>query len=310
MIKILSIDGGGIRGIIPALVLADIEHTTGKAISECFDLIAGTSTGGILALGLSRNNGQGKPRYTARELADMYATRGKEIFSHSLLRQFTSIDGIIGELYSHQGLDNVLDDCFGNETLDSALTKTLITSYDIQNREPIFLKSWRDEYGSMLMKYAARATSAAPTYFEPALVPLGGNTRVLIDGGVFMNTPAVSAYVEAKKIFPDEKDFFVLSIGTGELIRPIAYDEAKGWGSAGWLLPLMSCMFDGMADASNYQMKLLLGDGFIRLQTTLAMASDDMDNASEENIGHLMAEAEHLIQASRNELNRVCRLPG
>ena len=67
MKKVLSIDGGGIRGLIPALVLAEIEAKTGQAVAECFDLIAGTSTGGILALGLSKDNGKGKPQYSAND---------------------------------------------------------------------------------------------------------------------------------------------------------------------------------------------------------------------------------------------------
>jgi patatin-like phospholipase/acyl hydrolase len=91
MKKILSIDGGGIRGLIPALVLAEIEKRTGRAVAECFDLIAGTSTGGILALGFARDDGNGKPRYAAKDLAGIYQTRGREIFSRSLWKGATSL---------------------------------------------------------------------------------------------------------------------------------------------------------------------------------------------------------------------------
>jgi hypothetical protein len=308
MKKILSIDGGGIRGLIPALVLAEIETRTGKAVADCFDLIAGTSTGGILALGFARDDGSGRPRYTAKDLAGIYQTRGKEIFSRSLWKGATSLGGLADELYSHKGLDAVLDEYFGNEPLGAALTHTLITSYDIQNRQPVFFKSWREEHRSVQMKHAARATSAAPTYFEPALVPVGGATRALIDGGVFINSPSVSAYAEAKKIFPEETDFFVLSLGTGELIRPIAFAEAKDWGKAGWLAPLLSCMFDGAADAANYQMKMFLGNRYVRMQTSLSVASDDMDNVTHGNVENLKAEAGKLIQTHKAEMGTVCTL--
>ena len=308
MKKILSIDGGGIRGLIPALVLAEIETKTGKAIGECFDLIAGTSTGGILALGFSKDGGNGKPQYSAKDLAEIYQSRGKEIFARSLWKGVTSVGGLTDELYSHKGLEKVLDEYFGDDPMGAGLTKTLITSYDIQNREPIFLKSWRQEYRSVPMKYAARATSAAPTYFEPALIPIGGATKALVDGGVFINSPSVSAYAEARKIFPDEETFFLLSLGTGELIRPISYAEAKDWGKAGWLLPLLSCMFDGMADASDYQMKMFLGENYIRLQTNLATASDDMDNVTNGNIENLKAEAKKLVRTFKNELATICQL--
>jgi patatin-like phospholipase/acyl hydrolase len=170
----------------------------------------------------------------------------------------------------------------------------------------MFLKSWREEYRSVRMKHAARATSAAPTYFEPALVPIGEATKALVDGGVFINSPTVSAYAEAKKIFQDESDFFVLSLGTGELIRPISYAEAKNWGKAGWVVPLLSCMFDGVSDAANYQMKTFLGERYIRLQTDLSIASDDMDNATSGNIENLKAEAKKLIRTHKSEIEAIC----
>ena len=306
MKRILSIDGGGIRGLIPALVLAEIEARTGKPIASSFDLIAGTSTGGILALGLTKDNGDGKPQYSASDLAAIYQLRGKEIFSRSLWKGVSSVGGLTDELYSHKGIEKVLEEYFGDESLGSGLTKTLVASYDIQNREPVFLKSWREEYRSVQMKHAARATSAAPTYFEPALVPIGGATKALVDGRVFINSPIVSAYAEAKRIFGDENDFFVLSLGTGELVRPISFSEARDWGKAGWLVPLLSCMFDGVSDAANYQMKMFIGEKYIRLQTDLSIASDDLDNATSGNIENLKAEAKKLIRTHKSEIEAIC----
>ncbi|MFO0523196.1 MAG: patatin-like phospholipase family protein [bacterium] len=304
---VLSIDGGGIRGLIPALVLAEIEARTGKPVSQCFDLIAGTSTGGILALGLSKSDGSGLPQYSARDLVEIYEKRGKEIFSRSLWKGMSSAGGLIDETYSAKGLETVLEEYFGDEALGAALVNTIVTTYDIQNREPLFFKSWKDEHLSVQMKHIARATSAAPTYFEPALVPVGGATKALVDGGVFINSPSVSAFAEARRIFPNE-ELFVLSLGTGELIRPIAYGEAKGWGKAGWLLPLLSCMFDGVADAAHYQMKMFLEDRYLRLQTTLALASDDMDNATNGNIENLKSEAKALLRSHRSQVNQLVAL--
>ena len=154
------------------------------------------------------------------------------------------------------------------------------------------------------MRHVARATSAAPTFFEPALIPVDGATRALVDGGVFINNPSVSAYVEAMKIFPDE-EIKLVSIGTGELVRPIPYDEAKDWGKIGWMIPVLGCMFDGVSDAANYQMKLLLGDNYIRLQTSLSVASDDMDNASKGNITLLAQEAKKLIRTHKKEIDKI-----
>src|SRR5947208_3607579 len=90
--RVLSIDGGGIRGVIPATVLTEIERRTGKPISRSFDLIAGTSTGGILALALTAPNAEGGPRYTAREAAMIYEKEGGRIFTHSVWHKLLSCD--------------------------------------------------------------------------------------------------------------------------------------------------------------------------------------------------------------------------
>lgn len=307
MKKILSIDGGGIRGLIPALVLAEIENKTGKSIARCFDLIAGTSTGGILALALSKRSAGGEARYSAADLANLYRSRGKDIFKRSLWNGVSSVAGLTNELYPSDGIENVLREYLEDDQLGQGLVKTLITSYDIHNREPCFLKSWRDEYSGVLMRDAARATSAAPTYFEPALIPIGNAVRALVDGGVFMNSPCVSAYVEARKLFPNE-DILVVSLGTGELIRPIPHSDAKDWGKVGWLLPLLSCMFDGVADAADYQMTTLLADRYFRFQTRLTTASDDMDNVTASNLASLTIEADKLIISHQPQLERLVGL--
>ncbi len=308
MIKILSIDGGGIRGIIPATVLTSIEKQTGISIARAFDLVAGTSTGGILVLGLSRSDGNGSAHFKAEDLAALYEKRGKEIFYRSLWKGVSSAGSFLDEKYPCDNLEKILSEYFENEPLGSALTHVLITSYDIQNRQPHFFKSWRDEWKAVEMRYVARATSAAPTYFEPALVPISGSTRALIDGGVFINNPAMSAYAEAKRIFPEENEFFVVSIGSGELVRPIPYDDAKDWGLAGWMLPVMSCMFDGVSDAVNYQLRQILGDHYIRFQTSLSTASDDMDNTTQGNMENLKTEAKKLIRTHKDKLDQICQL--
>ncbi len=311
MKKILSIDGGGIRGLIPALVLAEIEKRTGQPVAKVFDLVVGTSTGGILALGVAKNNGHGAPQYSAQQIAELYEKKGKIIFSRSK-KPITSVGGFLDELYDQKGIESVLEEYFGGDLLYSAVVNAMVTCYDIEKRKPTFLKSWRTDYNKVLMRDAARATSAAPTFFEPAHIPFDdtGKKAALVDGGVFVNSPSVSAYAEAKRIFPDE-ELLLLSLGTGELTREYAYEKARNWGKLGWLLPLLSCMFDGMADAADYQMRLLLEDNYIRLQTELCTASDDMDDDSDQNIASLKIEAANIIKNHDKDLDRICsRLAG
>ena len=301
---VLSIDGGGIRGIIPALVLAEIEEGTGKSVSELFDLVAGTSTGGILALGLLKDNGSGKSEFSARDLVKIYQDCGKEIFSRSLWKGMSSAGGHADEKYSEAGLESLLKKYFANAQLGEALTNVIITSYDIENREPLFFKSWKEKHKPVEMRFVARATSAAPTYFEPALVHIGASDKALVDGGVFINNPSVSAYAEAQRKFPNE-EIKLISLGTGELIRPIPYEEAKNWGKLDWMLPVLGCIFDGVSNAADYQMKQILGKNYIRLQTKLLNASDDMDNTSKGNIRLLIEEAKTLITDHRSTINNI-----
>lgn len=254
-IRILSIQGGGIRGLIPAIVLAEIEKKAVKPIHECFDLIAGTSTGGIIALGLTKPN----PMRPA-DLATLYEDQGREIFPKSVWRNLRKY---VDEKYPSKGLVNVLKQVFGNDKLSSVLTNVIITSYDIEHRRPFFFTSndvINKGHPDFLLRDVAHATSAAPTYFEPCKISLGNsnNYLALIDGGVFANNPAMCAYIEAKKIFPSATDFIIVSLGTGQLTRPIPYDEAKDWGLMDWAVPILSVVFDGVNDTVNYQLKKLL----------------------------------------------------
>ena len=300
---VLSIDGGGIRGIIPAMVIAHIEKKMGRPAHKLFDLMVGTSTGGILALGLAHPGPDRPAQYSARRVVRLYEEHGDKIFEDSLWRKVRTVGGLLEEAYSHEVLEAILSHYFAEATLAECEVPTMVTTYDIQNRRTVFLKSWHADHQPVLCRDAARATSAAPTYFEPKPLDTGNVASVLIDGGVFMNSPSVSAYAEAQKLFPQDP-IAVLSLGTGELTRPIPYDEARTWGSALWVMSLLDCMFDGVSKAADHQMQLFLGERYYRLQTSLDTASDDMDDASKENIGNLKKIARELIKQNEAALEQ------
>jgi uncharacterized protein len=308
MKKLLSLDGGGIRGIIPAMILAEIEQRTNKSAAALFDLMAGTSTGGIISLALSRDGGDGSPKFKALDLVDMYVNRGGEIFSRSFWQGVSSVAGFKEEKYPQEPLEAVLKEYFDDVPLQAALTRVLVSSYEIETRSPFFFKSWREESEPVLMRYAARATSAAPTYFEPAQVLVAGKELALIDGGVFVNNPAMSAYSEARLLFPDEDSFLVVSLGTGRLTRAIPFEQAKDWGKVQWALPILNVVFDGVSAAVDYQLRQILGEQFFRFQTTLDTANDDMDDASPANLAALKMEAGRIIQAQGADLDTMCQL--
>lgn len=313
LVKVLSIDGGGIRGIIPAMILADLEKRTQKPIAELFDLIAGTSTGGILALGLTKPDGSGKPEHSAANLARFYEKEGDRIFPKNI---FTQLRNLQDEKYPANGIESVLDKYFGETRLSEALTEVLITSYDIELRRPYFFKRTKSRNtpnsDNFLMKKVARATSAAPTYFEPLKLETADLTDyyALIDGGVFANNPGLCAYVQARTNFPDATDFLVVSIGTGELTTTLPYDKVKDWGLVEWAQPILNVAFDGVSDTVHYQLKQLLpySEGkrrYYRFQTKLSDRGDHMDDSSPENLRRLKLLAGSAIDDNEEALNSL-----
>jgi len=318
MISVLAIDGGGIRGIIPAMVLDQIEERTEKPISELFDLIAGTSTGGILALGLTKPGNDDKPQYTAKQLIDLYEAEGENIFYRSICHRINALGNIAEEKYSSDGIESVLHKYFGEARLQQALTEVLVPSYDIERRNPWFFRSRyardpKKKGFDFSMGEVARATSAAPTYFEPFKLDAEGpeGYYALVDGGVFANNPAMCAYVEARRTYKNENDFLVASLGTGELTRKLPYEEAIGWGLALWAQPILNVVFDGVSDTVDFQLRELLlpEDGprrYYRFQTELDIGKDDMDDASSTNIYALKTKAQEIIRRNDNDLDALC----
>jgi hypothetical protein len=303
-VRVLSIDGGGIRGIIPALVLAEIERRTGRPVHELFNLVAGTSTGGILALALTQEGG---PR-SATDIVELYEQDGPRIFSRSVGRRVRSAEGVLDEKYSADALEEALARRLGEARLSGALADVLVTAYDTQAREPFFFKSTRARERpdrDAPIRLAARATAAAPTYFQPLELRIEGKLRSLVDGGVFANNPAMSAYAEARRE-GGGSDMFLLSLGTGEQIRPLPYDDVRDWGLLRWARPILDVVFDGQSDAVDYQLRHLLGDArYVRLQTSLTDANDDLDDASPRNLAALRRHGEALIEQSGAAIDRV-----
>lgn len=315
MIKALSLDGGGIRGIIPAMVLAEIEKRTRKPVSELFDLIAGTSTGGLLALGLTKPGPGGGPEYTAADMVRLYENCGREIFSRSCRHRVASLGFLADSKYPPDGMRKVYARYFGAARLKEALCDVLLTAYEIELRTPFFFRSSRareiPEY-DYTMQDVAFAATAAPTYFSPYKIDIEGGSRyyALIDGGVYANNPGMCLYAEARNTRPG-KDMLMVSLGTGQQKTVFPYAEAEKWGLAGWARPLMNIVFDGVSDTVDYQLRLLLpasihdGPRYYRLQPQMRQESQ-LDDVSPENIKRLKMIARKLIEHYSTSLDRMC----
>ena len=342
--RILSIDGGGIRGIIPAMILAEIEKRTQKPIHSLFDLIAGTSTGGLISLGLTKpapgsgpNSENPKAQYTAEDLINMYVEYGGVIFYEAWYEQMLGpLEDLLNRpKFASEGREEVVMKYFGDNPLEDCLKEVLITSYDIEQRIPIFFssnveKQWtrsrkfRTLCQGFTLKDAAMATSAAPTYFEPYHVPTSHNTNgyyTLVDGGMVANNPANLAMIEAemsarkKGETLSNSDILLVSLGTGSLTTAYNYHEAKNWGLVQWARPLMNILFDGGSELVAGELRRLLEPVnredtqlYYRFQTFLTAELEAMDNATGENIQALQGIAKRLIIEETEEIDRLCDL--
>ncbi len=316
--KILSIDGGGVRAIIPAMVLAEIERRTGRPISTLFDLVVGTSSGGILSLGLVKPGADGAPHYAATDGVELFANESARIFSRSTWHKVRSVWSVEEEKYQTTGIEDVLREHFGEALLSEAICDVMVTSYDIERRLPYFFKSasvqaaaaGNDVPQDVPMWQVARATSAAPTYFEPFKIGMEDATeyRALIDAGIFANNPAMCALAEARVLYP-KADYMLVSLGTGELTRPLHYRQAVGWGLRQWAQPIIGISFDGTSATVDYQLAHAVEPGrYFRIQTKLTKCNDDMDDASPRNLRAIRLLAEEAVSANKRQLDEICAL--
>lgn len=265
--RILSLDGGGLRGVISAQLLQRLnEHPQIAGWLAQVDLLAGTSTGGILALGLAAGR-------TPKQIADLYLQHGAEIFDDSIWDNIRDLGKTIGAEYATKPLKKVLDQTFGELRLAELSRKVAIPTFDLDNGATTASRSWKPKifhnFGGSDCDAEARVadvalyTSAAPTYFPSA--------DGYIDGGVYANNPAIVGLVQAisQRNLPQERaaldEVVLLSVGTGISLTYIK-GKTLDWGYAQWIKPLINILMDGVSGIADYQAQQLLGARYQRLQ--------------------------------------------
>jgi hypothetical protein len=290
--RILAIDGGGIRGVIPAVILQRLEallagalaaappsvvakwkerEIAAPALADCFHLIAGTSTGGLLTTSLTVPDAHGRPKLSATDSVAVYETKGSAIFARPPLRRVLDPLGLLWPRYPLRQLRAVLEAeaLLGKARLAEACTDVLLTCYDTTHTTPRLLTRWsvgaRDtgpDPPSLSMVDAALATAAAPTYFDPE----HAEGSYLVDGGMFAGNPVMEAITMALRRTEhpapeDPSDLLVISIGTGSFEQPLDY----GWGGVvGWLRPhkggeaLLEALLGGQGDSATQAAHMIL----------------------------------------------------
>lgn len=333
-VTVLSVDGGGVRGLIPALLVEDIvrrvgflRYRTGRSgemqAHDLFDIFAGTSTGALLTLGLTLPQ-----PHTPSQIVEVYRRKSGTIFPVSRFSSVLAMRQAFTEKYDHHPVEKVLSDLFGDTTLSQARSNLLVAAYNTDDRGPFFFKHYTEETvrrsaalrnasaenPDFYLRDVARATTAAPTYFVPAqITSLAGVTYSLVDGGLVANNPALSAYVEARKLYRDARRYVIVSIGTGRSGRSFSHEVIKRWGYLDWVspthgVPVTAMMWDGQSESVAHALKSLPRVEYFRFNADLGAVSEEMDDAREENLHRVEALARRIISNHSSELHRLAKL--
>ncbi|KAF9622477.1 hypothetical protein IFM89_031881, partial [Coptis chinensis] len=351
LVTILSIDGGGIRGIIPGTILAFLESELQKLdgedarLADYFDVIAGTSTGGLVTAMLTAPNENNRPLYAAKDITPFYLENSSKIFPQrsgllsSVINLFTSISG---PKYDGQYLRSLTRDELGETRLHQTLTNVVIPTFDIKRLQPTIFSSYEVKIDAALdarLSDICISTSAAPTYLPAHYfenIDLQGNSIEfnLVDGGVAANNPALVAISEmTKQILHENSDFapiqpldytrfLVISLGTGAAKTQEKYDAsmAAKWGILGWLTadgstPLVEVFTQSSADMVDYHISVVFQAlkseaNYLRIQEdTLSNTESSVDIATKENLDNLVVIGERLLKKPVSRVNLETGLP-
>lgn len=274
MKRILTIDGGGIKGMFPASFLATIEDTLGDRVVKYFDLIVGTSTGGIIALGL----GMG---FSAQELANFYEELGTKVFpGNGILR---SLRQLLFAKYSDKPLREALVGKFGERKLGESTTRLVVPALNLETGEVYIFKTSHDprfarDYKESVVTVAL-ATSAGPTFFPTHRMMTG---TPLVDGGLYANNPTGLAVVEAIGVLNWPKESIqVLSLGCTDSALSIGLGRKFALGIGYWGGKAVNVFMKAQSSASLGTAAVLIGhDAITRVDMTVSAGRYTMDSTS------------------------------
>jgi patatin-like phospholipase/acyl hydrolase len=328
---ILSIDGGGIRGIVPAAILNYLETRIRLIrkddrikIANLVDLVAGTSTGSIIgSLMIIPEEKKKRALYSMKDIMDMYVEMGPEVFKKNRWHSIKTLWGLIGPKYSASNIEDPLIQMLDHYKLKDLIQPCVFTGYDIDKRRVNIYtnKDKNEKYADYYVKDVVRGSISIPAFFRPAYFQEGPDLNTIIDGGVFANNPSMVAYIEASKTLFDHEDakemdpndLLVISLGTGLGERTkYPYEKTKRWGAAQWFFPILNILLSASSDIVDYQMNKLFAaygrpDNYKRINPPLEYSSNSATDGSRENITNLIKDANAYIDNNREFLNVLAR---
>jgi predicted acylesterase/phospholipase RssA len=270
-------------------------------------VIAGTSTGSLLAMSMAIPGKDGRPRYEAASSADAYEAFAPKIFPRE---RWLQIRGLVHEKYSAAGLEAALKDFLGETRLSEALVHTLVPTYDLVGQDiHVFdsAQAARRAEEDIAMRDVVRGATAAPTYFDPYVIGASGSApkRVLIDGGLYANNPSMLALTQVARYYAGS-DVMVVSLGTGRAPAQAVAGDGQDWGLARWVKPLLHIVANGTNKVIDLELEHFLGpERYFRFQTDLPEECD-LDDATPKSFGDLRGLGEELVLKMSDVLDRVC----
>ncbi|CAI8588846.1 unnamed protein product [Vicia faba] len=347
LITVLSIDGGGVRGIIPGVILAYLESQlqeidgANARLADYFDVIAGTSTGGLITAMLTAPNPNNRPLFAAREIVPFYLKNLPLIFPQNsgIFAPLVNIaKTLTGPKYNGEYLQKTIKEITGNTLLSQTVTNIVIPSFDVEKLQPTIFSSYQiDAEPALDVKLSdiCIATSAAPTYLPAHYFEKKDEQgRVikeynLIDGGVCANNPTMVAIREVTKDLirqPKGRNvnnvgigydrFLVISIGTGSNKSERKYNAkmVAKWGALTWLFntgatPVLDCFNEASTDMVDYHNCVLFTalqsqDNYLRIQDdTLEGELASVDISTKDNLNNLVKAGENLLKKKFTRVN-------
>lgn len=292
---ILSLDGGGMRGVIPVRILMELkacleqEGLDGRP-ETYFDLVAGTSTGGLIALALTCSD------MSLEQLMETYRTCGPVAFPRQSLGISQTLRAITAEKYPAGGIESLISKWYGDRKLGSADTRTMIMAYDVLTGQEAEMCSWEDP--DFRVFDAARATSAAPTYYSPHRV----GDRLLVDGGVIANNPSLFAVSKARLLWPQCREFVVVSIGTAGLVHTM--EEEGSSGILNWLDNIVPLYSNAQKRTVDRILETMPDVRYVRIESQMA-ETVNMDDCSPRAIALMEKHGNWLAGQYRSRLESI-----
>lgn len=316
MLRILSIDGGGVRGIIPIIWLMHLERRTGRRTADLFDLIVGTSVGGMIALALTCPRDGGEP-YSARDLRHLNFESAKAIFPRNSAKAGLSSFPRGASLYSAQPLQHFLTEVLGNAKLSEATRPVAVTTCDLAHTHALHFAGGgldQSQLGDAPMALAARATGSLPRFFPPVTyTDPGGQTRELVDGGLAADDPALVAHTLGLSLQQDDDGVLLVSLGTGTSGTSVGLllnaEQTQDTPDLQALAQDFAMVFGGPGQLMRESLRQLLGTNYVRVQARLLPGTHHASNdAGVRNLLGLVASAEKMVLDSSAELDRLAGL--